>query len=86
MNAKWIGVPSAPLWGLIAMILRFVPYVGTPISAVFPLILAAAVGSGIDKIRNTEPAAYAQYLDWINGNGGLEFAASFEAWSSYHAG
>src|SRR6202042_747885 len=41
-----IGVPSAPLWGLIAMILRFVPYVGSPISAVFPLILAAAVGSG----------------------------------------
>jgi AI-2E family transporter len=28
------------------MILRFVPYVGSPISAVFPLILAAAVGSG----------------------------------------
>ena len=41
-----IGVPSAPLWGLIAMILRFVPYVGSPISAVFPLILAAAVGTG----------------------------------------
>ena len=31
-----IGVPSAPLWGLIAMILRFVPYVGSPISAIFP--------------------------------------------------
>jgi predicted PurR-regulated permease PerM len=41
-----IGVPSAPLWGLIAVILRFVPYVGSAISAVFPLILAAAVGSG----------------------------------------
>jgi predicted PurR-regulated permease PerM len=41
-----IGVPSAPLWGLVAMILRFVPYVGSPISAVFPVILAAAVGSG----------------------------------------
>src|ERR1700712_4248933 len=41
-----IGVPSAPLWGLVAIVLRFVPYVGSPISAVFPLILAAAVGSG----------------------------------------
>jgi predicted PurR-regulated permease PerM len=41
-----IGVPSAPLWGLIAMIMRFVPYIGALISAVFPLILAAAVGSG----------------------------------------
>jgi predicted PurR-regulated permease PerM len=40
----WIGVPSAPLWGLLAMILRFVPYIGALISAIFPLILAAAVG------------------------------------------
>jgi predicted PurR-regulated permease PerM len=43
---EFIGVPSAPLWGLIAMIMRFVPYIGALISAVFPLILAAAVGSG----------------------------------------
>ena len=39
-----IGVPSAPLWGMLAMILRFVPYIGALISAIFPLILAAAVG------------------------------------------
>ncbi len=48
-----IGVPSAPLWGLVAMILRFVPYVGSPISAVFPLILAAAVGSGWGMLMMT---------------------------------
>jgi predicted PurR-regulated permease PerM len=41
-----IGVPSAPLWGILGMIMRFVPYVGALISAVFPLILAAAVGPG----------------------------------------
>jgi predicted PurR-regulated permease PerM len=41
-----IGVPSAPLWGMLAMIMRFVPYIGAVISAIFPLILAAAVGSG----------------------------------------
>ena len=41
-----IGVPSAPLWGMLAMILRFVPYVGAVIAAIFPLILAAAVGPG----------------------------------------
>jgi predicted PurR-regulated permease PerM len=40
----FIGVPSAPLWGMLAMILRFVPYIGAVISAIFPLILAAAVG------------------------------------------
>ena len=46
IGLELIGVPSAPLWGLIAMILRFVPYIGALISAIFPLILAAAVGSG----------------------------------------
>jgi predicted PurR-regulated permease PerM len=40
----WIGVPSAPLWGMLAMILRFVPYIGALIAAIFPLTLAAAVG------------------------------------------
>jgi predicted PurR-regulated permease PerM len=45
--ALWlIGVPSAALWGLLAMIMRFVPYIGALISAVFPLVLAAAVGPG----------------------------------------
>jgi predicted PurR-regulated permease PerM len=48
-----IGVPSAPLWGLIAMILRFVPYIGALISAIFPLILAAAVGSGWEMLLLT---------------------------------
>ena len=41
-----IGVPSAPLWGLLAMALRFVPYIGAVIAAIFPLIVAAAVGEG----------------------------------------
>jgi predicted PurR-regulated permease PerM len=41
-----IGVPSAPLWGILAMVLRFVPYIGAIISAIFPLVVAAAVGAG----------------------------------------
>jgi predicted PurR-regulated permease PerM len=41
-----IGIPSPVLWGILAAILRFVPYVGALISAVFPLILAAAVDPG----------------------------------------
>jgi predicted PurR-regulated permease PerM len=45
-----IGVPSAPLWGLIAMIMRFVPYIGALLSAIFPMILAAAVGSGWEML------------------------------------
>ncbi|SDT37692.1 AI-2E family transporter [Bradyrhizobium canariense] len=50
IGLELIGVPSAPLWGLIAMILRFVPYIGALISAVFPLILSAAVGSGWEML------------------------------------
>jgi predicted PurR-regulated permease PerM len=50
IGLELIGVPSAPLWGLIAMILRFVPYIGALISAIFPLILAAAVGSGWEMV------------------------------------
>ena len=41
-----IGVPSAVLWGILAGILRFVPYVGVFIAAVFPLTLAVAVDPG----------------------------------------
>ena len=48
-----IGVPSAPLWGMLAMILRFVPYIGAVISAMFPLILAAAVGPGWTMVLMT---------------------------------
>ena len=40
-----IGVPSAPLWGLLAMILRFVPYIGVFLAAALPISLAAAIGN-----------------------------------------
>jgi predicted PurR-regulated permease PerM len=40
-----IGVPSASLWGLLAAILRFVPYIGAILAAALPVALAAAVGS-----------------------------------------
>ncbi|MGA6937669.1 MAG: AI-2E family transporter [Pseudolabrys sp.] len=41
-----IGVPSAPLWGLLALVLRFVPYIGAIVAAIFPLIVATAVDPG----------------------------------------
>jgi predicted PurR-regulated permease PerM len=41
-----IGVPGAMLWGAVAAIMRFVPYVGPLISAVFPIALAFAVDPG----------------------------------------
>lgn len=41
-----IGVPGALLWGLLSALLRFVPYVGPVVAAVFPLMLALAVDPG----------------------------------------
>ncbi|MGJ7512129.1 AI-2E family transporter [Variovorax sp. GT1P44] len=41
-----IGVPGAILWGAVAAVMRFVPYVGPLISAVFPIALAFAVDPG----------------------------------------
>jgi predicted PurR-regulated permease PerM len=41
-----IGIPSAALWGVLAGLLRFVPYVGPLLAAAPPLALAAAVDPG----------------------------------------
>jgi predicted PurR-regulated permease PerM len=42
----FIGVPNPVLWGIMAMLLRFVPYIGAPIAAIFPAALALAVDPG----------------------------------------
>ncbi len=44
-----IGVPYAALWGITAVLLRFVPYLGTPIAALLPLALSLAVFTGWTK-------------------------------------
>ena len=41
-----IGVPSPIVWGILAMLMRFVPYVGPFIAAAPPLMLAAVVEPG----------------------------------------
>ena len=46
-TALWfLGIPSPILWGVVAALMRFVPFIGAVISAAFPLILAAAVDPG----------------------------------------
>src|SRR6185436_11312770 len=42
----WIGVPYAMLWGGFTAVLRFVPYVGTLLSALMPAALAFATFPG----------------------------------------
>ncbi len=38
-----IGVPNPLLWALLTLVLRFVPYIGSALSAIFPVALAFAV-------------------------------------------
>ncbi len=42
----FIGLPSPILWGIVAFLLRFVPYIGSFIAAAFPVALAAALDPG----------------------------------------
>lgn len=41
-----IGIPSHFVWGVLAGVLRFVPYVGSILGMVFPLVLAVSVDPG----------------------------------------
>lgn len=41
-----IGIPNPLLWGIVAMLLRFVPMLGVFIAAAIPVVLAAAVDPG----------------------------------------
>lgn len=53
MGLLLIGVPGAILWGVLGAIMRFVPYVGPMMSAVFPLALAFAVDPRWDMFLMT---------------------------------
>ncbi len=45
----FIGLPNALLWGAIAAVFRFVPYVGSPVAAFLPIVLSLAVFDGWNK-------------------------------------
>jgi predicted PurR-regulated permease PerM/methanogenic corrinoid protein MtbC1 len=44
-----LGLPSAALWGLLAFLLRFIPYVGAITSAILPALVAFALFPGWAK-------------------------------------
>ncbi|AEH88803.1 MULTISPECIES: AI-2E family transporter [Mesorhizobium] len=63
----WIlGIPNALLWGLLALALRFVPYIGPVIGALLPLFLALAVAPGWSLLLWT--AALFVIMEVITGN------------------
>jgi predicted PurR-regulated permease PerM len=46
LGVYFIGIPHPLLWGVFGCLLRFVPYIGTPVAAVFPMGMALAVFPG----------------------------------------
>lgn len=41
-----VGIPNSGLWGLVGAMLRYVPYVGVPLAAAFPVALSLAIAPG----------------------------------------
>jgi predicted PurR-regulated permease PerM len=88
-----IGVQSPLLWGLLAMLLRFVPYIGPVIAAGFPAAVAFAVDPGWSTLLWTiglfllvEPIMGQVLEPWLYGHStGLSpvavvVAAAFWTW------
>jgi predicted PurR-regulated permease PerM/methylmalonyl-CoA mutase cobalamin-binding subunit len=42
----FIGVPCAILWGILATVMRFIPYIGAWIAAAAPIVLSMAISTG----------------------------------------
>jgi predicted PurR-regulated permease PerM len=42
----FIGMPNSILWGALATVLRFIPYVGPWLAAAFPILLSLASSPG----------------------------------------
>lgn len=49
----FIGVPNPVLWGMMATVLRFIPYIGPIIASTFPIALAFAVDPGWGMVIKT---------------------------------
>ena len=88
-----IGLPNPILWGALAALFRFVPYVGVPIAALLPMFVAFAVSPGWSE--SIEVLAAFVILDqivsylvepFVIGRGiglsplGLLFSAMFWGW------
>lgn len=61
-----IGVPNPLLWGMLSVVLRFIPFIGPVIAAAFPLALSIAVDPGWTMLLWT--AALFTVLELVSGN------------------
>ena len=46
LGLYFLGVPYAPLWGFLTLVLRFIPFLGSPLSVLFPLVISIATSDG----------------------------------------
>jgi predicted PurR-regulated permease PerM len=89
----FIGLPSPILWGIVAFLLRFVPYIGPIAAAGFPVALAAALDPGWRIALETlalfiivEPIIGQAVEPWLYGrNTGISpiavvISATFSTW------
>ncbi|HEX6998562.1 MAG TPA: AI-2E family transporter [Gammaproteobacteria bacterium] len=61
-----IGIPNAFLWAVLAILLRFLPYLGPVIAASFPILLAVAVDPGWNTLLLTVGAILA--IELVSNN------------------
>ncbi|WP_170297760.1 AI-2E family transporter [Paracoccus litorisediminis] len=61
-----IGVPGWVLWGTLAAVMRFIPYLGPMLSALFPITLAFAVDPGWNMVLLT--VALIVVLELVSSN------------------
>lgn len=62
----WLDVPGAMLWGFLAAVLRFVPYLGPAVAALFPLLMAFAIDPGWTIVGWT--LALIVFLELVSNN------------------
>jgi predicted PurR-regulated permease PerM len=43
LGLYFIGIPNSMLWGVVSGLMRFLPYVGSPLAAVLPILLSLAI-------------------------------------------
>ena len=53
LGVYFIGIPHPLLWGVFGGLLRFVPYIGAPVAAAFPMGMALAVFPGWSQVGLT---------------------------------
>jgi predicted PurR-regulated permease PerM len=50
LGVYFIGIPHPLLWGVVAGLLRYIPYLGTPVATALPMIVALAVFPGWSQV------------------------------------